>query len=97
MFTRPHKLYQQLHRITIVFFFSWLFGSRQNGGEDEKYSSKAVSFKIVVHDVGKFDGKPEHWYVFKNKIMPTLGVRLYFGYDKANQGSRRQPQSILVI
>jgi len=57
----------------MVFFFKWLFGSRQ-GGEDEKYFSKAVSFKIAAHDFGKFDGKPEHWYAFKNKIMSALGV-----------------------
>ena len=41
--------------------------------EDDKYFSKAVS-KIAVHDFGKFDGKPEHWYAFKNKTMSTLGV-----------------------
>ena len=57
----------------MVFFFNWLFGSRHSE-EDEKYFSKAVSFKIAAHDFGKFDGKPEHWYAFKNKTMSTLGV-----------------------
>jgi len=57
----------------MVFFFNWLFGSRHSE-EDEKYFSKAVSFKIAVHDFGKFDGKPEHWYAFKNKTMSTFGV-----------------------
>ena len=58
----------------MVFFFNWLFGSRQHGEEDENYFSKAVSFKIAAHDFGKFDGKPEHCYAFKNKTMSTLDV-----------------------
>ena len=52
----------------MVCFFDWLFGSRQ-GEEDEKYFSRTVSFKIAAHDFGKFDGKPEHWYAFKNKML----------------------------
>ena len=64
---------QVLQATTMVFFFNWLFGSRCSE-EDEKYFSKAVSFKIAAHDFGKFDGKPEHWYAFKNKTMSTLGV-----------------------
>ena len=64
---------QVLQATTMVFFFNWLFGSRHSE-EDEKYFSKAVSFKIAAHDFGKFDGKPEHWYAFKNKIMSALGV-----------------------
>jgi len=57
----------------MVFFFNRFFGSRHSK-EDEKYFSKAVSFKIAANDFGKFDGKPEHWYAFKNKTMSTLCV-----------------------
>ena len=28
---------------------------------------------MQANDFGKFDGKPEHWYAFKNKTMSTLG------------------------
>ena len=55
----------------MVFFLKWLFGSSQ---DDEKDSTKAVAFKIGANDFGKFDGRPEHWYAFKNKTMSTLGV-----------------------
>jgi len=58
----------------MVFFFNWLFGSRQHGEEDEKYFSKAVFFKTAAHDFGKFDGKPDHCCAFNNKTMSTLGV-----------------------
>jgi len=58
----------------MVFFFSWLFGITQDTKEDVKYFSKAVSFKIAVHDFGKFDGKPEHWYVFMNKKNDCMRV-----------------------
>jgi len=64
---------QVLQATTMVFFFKWLFGSRPVE-ENEKYFSKAVSFKIAAHDFGKFDGKPEHRYAFKNKTMSTLGT-----------------------
>jgi hypothetical protein len=36
--------------------------------------NRAVTFKITAQDFGKFDGKPEHWYGFKNKTLSTLGV-----------------------
>ena len=35
---------------------------------------RAVAFKITAQDFGKFDGKPEHWYGFRNKMLSTLGV-----------------------
>ena len=35
---------------------------------------RAVGFKITAEDFGKFDGKPEHWYGFRNKMLSTLGV-----------------------
>ena len=57
----------------MVFFFNWLFGSRQDD-EDDKEFSKAVSFKVSANDFGKFDGKPDHWYAFKNKTMSAFGV-----------------------
>jgi hypothetical protein len=57
----------------MVFFFNWIFG-KQEDNDDVMESSKAVSFKIGAQDFGKFDGRPEHWYAFKNKTMSTLGV-----------------------
>ena len=35
---------------------------------------QAVNFKITPKDFGKFDGKPEHWFPFRNKTESTLGV-----------------------
>ena len=59
------------------FFIKWFSGRQEdedNDAKSVKESSKAVTFKIAVHDFGKFDGKPEHWYTFKNNTISTLGV-----------------------
>ena len=59
------------------FFIKWFSGGQEDEDDDVKSvkeSSKAVSFKISAHDFGKFEGKPEHWYAFKNKTISTLGV-----------------------
>jgi len=70
----------------MVFFFNWLFGSRQVK-EDAKYFSKAASFKIAAHDFVKFNGKPEHWYAFRNKTLSTLGVA---GFSSIRQSRIRK-------
>ena len=35
---------------------------------------RAVAFKITAYDFRKFDGKPEHWYGFRNQMLSMLGV-----------------------
>jgi hypothetical protein len=69
------------------FFLKWLFGAEDDGIINQSTSSnhtssfyddemfnKAVTFKITATDFGKFDGRPEHWFPFKNKTESTLGI-----------------------
>ena len=46
----------------------------QTNGSIQNESYQAVSFKITAKDFGKFDGKPEHWFPFRNKTESTLGM-----------------------
>jgi len=67
------------------FFIKWFFGTEDDVVDNEidhqapnnevnELFNRAVTFKITAQDFGKFDGKPEHWYGFKNKMLSTLGV-----------------------
>ena len=64
------------------YFIKWLFGAEEDGASTQvqvkegtqNHSYQAVSFKITAKDFGKFDGKPEHWFPFRNKTESTLGV-----------------------
>ena len=87
------------------FFIKWMFGSdgdddatsetAQTGGITPEYNYQAVSFKITPKDFGKFDGKPEHWFPFRNKTESTLGVAGFGSLIDArvplkdNEGNRR--------
>jgi hypothetical protein len=69
------------------FFLKWFFaeeddsttnhptnGQHASSNYDDNMNHKAVTFKITATDFGKFDGRPEHWFPFKNKTESTLGI-----------------------